>query len=36
MVSIYDNNFGLHNITKTIKINSIFSKVESTDFSSIL
>ena len=32
VASIFDNNNGMRNLTKTVKINSIFQKVQSSDF----
>lgn len=32
VASIFDNNNGMKNLTKTVKINSIYQKVETSDF----
>ncbi|CAD8081223.1 unnamed protein product [Paramecium sonneborni] len=36
VASIFDNNNGMKNLTKTVKVNSIYRKIENSDFQSIL
>ncbi|CAD8081203.1 unnamed protein product [Paramecium sonneborni] len=36
VASIFDNNNGMKNLTKTVRVNSIYRKIENSDFQSIL